>query len=247
MCGRFSLTTTPDAVAEHFSLTELDPFPPRYNIAPTQPILVIRKSEPDMRPRNASGRFGQLARWGLIPGWAKDPATLPLFFNARSETAHERNAFKGALRYRRCLVPASGFYEWRRAGREKPEPFFLKPRGEGPVAFAGLAETFLAADGSEIDTAAILTVGANASLSAIHERMPVLIEPADFERWLDCREFEPAAIADLLRPARDDAFEIVAVSDRVNAVANMGPDVQKPLNPDDPPPPTPPAAQGSLF
>ncbi|WP_062211955.1 SOS response-associated peptidase [Aureimonas sp. AU12] len=246
MCGRFTLIATPESVAERFSLTEIDPFPPRYNIAPTQPILIIRKAEPDMRPRNASGRYGQLARWGLIPGWAKDPATLPLLFNARSETANERNSFKGAMRHRRCLVPASGFYEWRRNGKERSTPFFLKPRGEEPIAFAALAETFLAPDGSEIDTAAILTTSANAALSTIHERMPVVVEPHDFERWLDNREVSPAEVADILRPVSDAFFEIVPVSERVNAVANMGPDVQKPLNPDDPPT-SPPAGQGRLF
>lgn len=246
MCGRFTLIDTPDSVAGYFSLDAIDPFPPRYNIAPTQPILIIRKAEPDMRPRNAFGRYAQLARWGLIPGWAKDPATLPLLFNARSETAHERNSFKGAMRHRRCLVPASGFYEWRRNGKKRSTPFFLKPRGEGPIAFAGLAETFLAPDGSEIDTAAILTVSANAALSAIHERMPVVVEAHDHERWLDNREISPAEVADILRPAPDAFFEIVPVSERVNAVANMGPDVQKPSNPDDPPA-SPPAGQGRLF
>lgn len=238
MCGRFTLTARPEAVAQEFSLAAVDPFPARFNIAPTQPILIVR----DVEGRGGVfERQSHLARWGLIPSWAKDPATLPLLFNARSETAAERNAFRGAMRYRRCLVPASGFYEWRRKGKARPDPFFLKARQREPIAFAGLAETFLAPDGSEIDTAAILTVASNEALRSIHERMPVVLRRDDFARWLDTRDNAPDAVADLLRTPAEDLFEIVPVSERVNAVANMGPDVQEPVSRKDAP------AQGDLF
>lgn len=244
MCGRFTLTDSPRAIGERFLLDALEPFPPRYNIAPTQPILIIRADEHRRAGDGGVRRIAHLARWGLIPGWTKDPSSIPLLFNARSETAGERNSFKAALRHRRCLVPASGFYEWRRDGARRGTPFFIRPREPGPIAFAGLCETYLAADGSEIDTAAILTTGASAALATIHERMPVTIGAADFERWLDCREAEPREVADLLRPAPETFFEAVAVSERVNAVANMGPEVQEPAAPPSAPPP---GAQGSLF
>ena len=210
-----------------FALASLDDFPPRFNIAPTQPILAVMDSPVRERP----GRLALLVRWGLIPAWAKDPANLPLLFNARAETAGERNAFRAALRYRRCLVPASGFYEWRKAGKGRSQPFFVRPPQGATIAFAGLVETFLAPDGSEIDTAAILTTSANAALAPIHERMPMVISRKDFDRWLDCREFAPEDVADLMVPAPDDLFEAVPVSDAVNKVANMGPAVQERAEP----------------
>ena len=248
MCGRFTLTDSPRAIGERFLVDALEPFPPRYNIAPTQPILVLRADEHRRAGDGGVRRIAHLARWGLIPGWTKDPSTIPLLFNARSESAGERNSFKAALRHRRCLVPASGFYEWRREGGRRGTPFFVRPRAPGPIAFAGLCETYLAADGSEIDTAAILTTHSNAALADLHERMPVVIGPDDAERWLDCRDSEPRDVADLLRPAENAFFEAIPVSERVNAVANMGPEVQEPVEPSSKPPgEPPPAAQGSLF
>ncbi|KTQ85126.1 hypothetical protein NS226_20680 [Aureimonas ureilytica] len=244
MCGRFTLTDPPRAISERFLVDALEPFPPRYNIAPTQPVLVLRADEHRRGEKGAVRRIGHLARWGLIPSWTKDPSAIPLLFNARSETAHERNSFKAAFRHRRCLVPASGFYEWRRDGGRRGTPFFVRPTESGPIAFAGLCETYLAPDGSEIDTATILTISANADLREIHERMPIVIAPGEAERWLDCRDCEPRDVADLLSPAPEGFFEPVPVSDRVNAVANMGPEVQERA---DQPGNEPPPAQGSLF
>lgn len=222
MCGRFALTASPQAVAAAFDLVSVDPFPPRFNIAPTQPVLHVA-----LHPaRGGYRREARLARWGLIPGWAKDPSTLPLLFNARSETAAERQSFRGALRHRRCLVPATAFYEWRRADGVKPQPFLVRPEDGAVAAFAGLHETFLAADGSEIDTVTILTAAAGSRLSAIHERAPVVVAPDDFERWLGVSGQSPAGIRDLLHAGHVDGWEAVPVSDRVNAVANMGPEVQ---------------------
>lgn len=250
MCGRFTLTATPREVAEFLDLGELDGFPPRYNIAPTQPILVVLGGR-DARPEAMTeGREGRLVRWGFLPGWLKDAKGFPLTFNARSETAAEKPSFRGAMRHRRCLVPASGFYEWRRDGKgTKGQPYFIRPKSRGPIVFAGIVETWHAPDGSEIDTAAILTTSANATLSPIHERMPVVIQPDEIARWLNCRAFEPREIADLLKPAAEDIFEAVAVSDRVNKVAHVGPDVQQPVEGGvrvaEPKPEGP--AQGSLF
>lgn len=235
MCGRFALTHSPETVSTTVGLDRLDAFPPRYNIAPTQPILVVlggREARPEAR---GEGRQALLVRWGLIPGWAKDPSALPLLFNARSESAGERAAFRGALRHRRCLVPASGFYEWQRRGKDRSQPFYVRPQDGTPITFAGLMETYLAADGSEIDTATILTRAANDTLSAIHPRMPVIVRPADHERWLDCRNVEPADVADIFARTEPVPVTLVPVSERVNAVSNMTPDLQTPVGEGDAP------------
>jgi putative SOS response-associated peptidase YedK len=152
----------------------------------------------------------------------KDVKAFQLLFNARADSAAEKAAFRAAMRHRRVLVPASGFYEWRKgSGRKaRAQPFWIRPREGRLIAFAGLMETYADANGSEIDTAAILTTDANAALSPIHERMPVVIRPQDFSRWLDCRGREPRDVADLMRPVDDDFFEAVPVSEAVNAVAN---------------------------
>ncbi|MBS9719956.1 SOS response-associated peptidase [Tianweitania sp. BSSL-BM11] len=224
MCGRFTLITTPGAVEDVFSVIDLDPFPERYNIAPTQPVLVV-VSAPSREPgSNLPDRQAVLVRWGLIPSWAKNPADMPLMINARAETVGEKAAFKTALRHRRVLVPTTGFYEWRREGKTR-QPFFIRPKGGGLIAFAGLMESFSEPGGSEIDTAAILTTSANTALADIHDRMPVVIRREDFARWLDCLTQEPRDVVDLLRPVQPDFFEAIPVSDRVNKVANLGPDL----------------------
>ena len=216
MCGRFALTATPGEVEELFEIAGLDPFPPRYNIAPTQPVTIVRTL--------AGSRDGILVRWGLVPHWVKDPAAFTLLINARSESAAEKPAFRAAMRHRRCLIPANGFYEWQRDGDRK-QPFWVAPADGSLVAFAGLWETWMSKDGSEIDSAAILTTNANASLAPIHHRMPVVIEPSDFARWLD-PVAEPRHVADLLHAPADDRMVAIPVSDRVNAARNDGPDLQ---------------------
>lgn len=236
MCGRFSLTATPEEVQELFGLEEIEGFPPRYNIAPTQAILIVAGDRRHEDGDNRTDRRALLARWGFLPGWVKDPADFPLLINARSETAAEKASFRAAMRHRRVLVAASGFYEWHRppkATKQKSTPYWIRPKDGGIVAFAGLMETYMGADGGEIDTAAILTVSANNAIAPIHDRMPVVIAPEDFSRWLDCLNQEPRHVADLMAPAPDDYFEAVRVSDLVNKVANSGPEVQKPASDDD--------------
>lgn len=234
MCGRFALSAMPEEVREFFGLMELERFPPRYNIAPTQPILVVIATEPAGEGSNRPSRRALLARWGLLPRWAKHPKDFPLLFNGRSESAAEKAAFRAAMRHRRTLVPASGFYEWRAApgGRGHAQPFWVRPRRGGIVAFAGLMETHAGGDGGEMDTAAILTTAANDALSAIHARMPVVVRPQDFTRWLDCRNSEPRDVADLLQPVEDDFFEAVPVSVDVNKVANDNAGLQTPVSQD---------------
>ena len=228
MCGRFSLKASAEEVERFFGLVGLDDFPARYNIAPTQPILMV-VADPQPEGSNRPDRCALLVRWGFLPSWAKEPAKLPLLFNARCETAASKNTFRAAMRYRRTLVPASGFYEWRREGKNKAQAYWVKPRYGGLIALAGLMETYLAPNGSEIDTGTILTTDANETLAPIHARMPVIIAPRDFERWLDCRGREPREVADLLKPADPGLLEAVPVSDRVNRVANAGPEIQEPV------------------
>jgi putative SOS response-associated peptidase YedK len=227
MCGRFSLLVTPEETAAYLALMELEAFPPRYNIAPTQPILMVIAGETPPPGSNRPDRRALLVRWGFIPGWVKDTANYPLMSNARSETAIEKASFKAAMRHRRALIPASGFYEWRREGHTKSQAYWIRPRNGATIAFAGIYEPWANAEGSEMDTGAILTTGASEDLRSIHDRMPVIIEQKDFARWLDCKTQEPRHVADLLRPAQADFFEAIPVSDKVNKVDNIGSEIQE--------------------
>lgn len=221
MCSRYSLTSPPEAVRSYFGYSNEAMFPPRYNIAPTQPVAIV--IEPPGGKRELI-----LVRWGLIPSWVKDPAQYATLINARSETAAEKPSFRGAMRHRRCLVPADGFYEWTGPAKAKV-PHLIRPCGGGLVAFAGIYEHWLGADGSEIDTMAILTVGANRTMSAVHDRMPVILEPAHFAAWLDCSSGSAVGLGPLLAPPRDDLLEIIEVSRKVNNPRNEGPELQEPV------------------
>lgn len=226
MCGRFALVGTPEEVKAYFDLLDIAVFPPRYNIAPTQPILTVMAGPPREPGSNLPNRTSLLVRWGFIPGWAKNPKDMPLLINARADTAAERNTFKAAMRHRRALVPASGFYEWKRQNGKPVQAYWVKPRDGGLVAFGALMETWHEPGGSEIDTGAILTTSANEAIGHIHHRMPVVIRQQDFGRWLDCVNNEPRDVADLMEPVQPDFFEAVPVSDKVNKFTNTGPEIQ---------------------
>jgi putative SOS response-associated peptidase YedK len=227
MCGRFALTATPDRTAAFLGLAGLEEFPPRYNIAPTQPVLMALAGPPREPGSNLPNRQAMLVRWGLIPAWVEDTKAFPLLINARSESVLQKASFKAAMRHRRALVPASGFYEWQQSGGVRGQPYWIRPRRAGVLAFAGLIETYAEPGGSEMDTGAIITTEANAGIAHIHDRMPVVIEERDFARWLDCRTQEPRHVLDLLKPAESDFFEAIPVSDLVNKVANTGPEIQE--------------------
>ena len=250
MCGRFALNLTPEDIEALFRVADVEPFPPRYNIPPTEPILMVIRDHPRTPGSNLPENRTILVRWGFIPGWAKDPKKLPLLINARGETAAEKNTFRAAMRHRRTLLPASGFYEWKRDGSKKSQPYWVRPRNGNFFAFAGLMETWSEPGGSEIDTGAILTTASSGALADIHDRAPVVIEPKDFERWLDCRNYEPREVADLMQPAQADFFEAIPVSDKVNKVANKGPDLQERVEISPPRPESgksaPPAGEGQL-
>jgi putative SOS response-associated peptidase YedK len=223
MCGRFAITSPPEAVRAFFRYAENPNFPPRYNIAPTQPIPIVSAR------RDASGvaRHFQLARWSFLPGFVKDVQKFPLIINARAETLAEKPSFRTALRRRRCLVPADCWYEWRANLHRPKTPFLLHRNGGGLMAFAGLWETLIDPSGSEIDTACIVTTTANGATVAIHDRMPVVIEPEHFEQWLDPDETRPPPLG-LLRPADDDAIAFFAIGPQVNRATNDEPDIQAP-------------------
>jgi putative SOS response-associated peptidase YedK len=229
MCGRFALTMSPEEVQALMGYLDEVDFPPRYNIAPTQPVAVVHLDR-------GARRFA-LMRWGLVPSWVKDPKTFSLLFNARSESALEKASFRSALRYRRCLFPASGFYEWRRGPGKAKQPFWIRPRDGGLVAFAGIWETWPDGDGGEIDTACIMTTDANAEIVAIHDRMPVVIRPEDFDRWLDVRENPAEDIVDLMRPAPDGIFEAVPVGPKIGSAVNDEASLQEPQEIAPPPQP----------
>ena len=211
MCGRYVITSAPQAIRALFRYPEQPNFPPRYNVAPTQPVPIVRMNEGD--------RGFVLVRWGLMPSWVKDPRNFTLLINARGETVAEKPAFRNAMRRRRCLFPADGFYEWKPDGARK-RPYFIRPCGGGPIAFAGLWETWTGPNGEEVDTACIVTTAANRTLAPIHDRMPVVIAPEAFDLRLDAANVDAATAAALIVPAPDSLFEACEVSTAVNRTAN---------------------------
>jgi putative SOS response-associated peptidase YedK len=227
MCSRYSLTSPPEAVRAFFGHGDAHEYPPRYNIAPTQPVAIVRND-------HRGARELALVRWGLLPPWVKTPAEFATLINARSETAAEKPSFRGALRHRRCLVPTDGFYEWTgKAGAKQPHLIRAKASAMSNqghlMAMAGLWEHWVGADGSELQTMAILTVGANATMTPIHDRMPVILAPDAYDRWLDCRSGTASDVLDLLGPGPEALLEILAVSTALNHVRAEGPDLLRPI------------------
>jgi putative SOS response-associated peptidase YedK len=227
MCGRYTVTSTPEAMRALFRYIEQPNFPPRYNVAPTQPIAIVRLVE--------GQRHFALVRWGLLPSWVKDPTAFTLVINARGESVLDKPAFRAAMKRRRCLIPADGFYEWQKGG-ERKRPFFIHAKSGAPIAFAGLWETWAGPNGEELETAAIVTIRANRALSAIHERMPVLVPPEAFDLWLDGATVDAATAAALIKPAADDLLEGYEVSTAVNRTANDDPSLLQPAAPEQLPP-----------
>jgi putative SOS response-associated peptidase YedK len=222
MCSRYSLTSPHEAVRATFATMGGFEFPPRWNIAPSQPVVIVRHGHKGEREMTA-------VRWGLIPGWVKDPAAFRMIINARSETVLEKPSFRAALKYRRCLVPADGFYEWQGPPKDK-RPTLFRSRANAPFAFAGLWEHWLGADGSEMESVAIVTTTPNAVVSTVHDRMPVILDEADHETWLDVRGQELEAVIPLMRPAPDDLLTATAVTKAVNSSKVEGPELQLPYS-----------------
>ena len=211
MCGRFVITSAPAALRQLFGYVEQPNFPPRYNVAPTQPIPVVLVEN--------GARHFRLMRWGLLPGWVRDPRGFTLLINARSETVLEKPAFKRAIRRRRGLIPADGYYEWKVADGRK-QPFFIHRADGAPLGFAAVFETWAGPNGEELDTVAIVTAAAGEDLATLHDRVPVTISPRDFERWLDCRGDEIDSILPLMTAPGIGEFAWHRVSTRVTRGAN---------------------------
>jgi putative SOS response-associated peptidase YedK len=219
MCGRYVYTLPADAMAQLFRLARVEAFAPRWNIAPSQPIPVVRVG--------ADGeREGALLRWGLHPVWMKEPPGAKSRINARAEGCAKKPFFRDAYKRRRAIVPADGFYEWRREGKSKT-PYFIRRLDGLPIAFAGLWERWRGADGAGVETAAILTSAANADVAHLHDRMPVMLAPEDWDLWLD-PDAPRAALDHLIRTPDDGALEAFPVSRAVGSPANEGPDLIAP-------------------
>jgi len=227
MCGRFTQTRTWPELVELYRLADtLGPphVPPRYNIAPTQDIAVVRR-------RDLSGqRELAFLRWGLIPAWAKDMDMGARMINARAETVHDKPSFRRAFRQRRCLIPADGFYEWQKQPRGTKQPYFITAAGDRPFAFAGLWEAWNAPGGPVVESCAIITTEANDELRPIHDRMPAILTPDLFDRWLDL-SLPPDDARTLLKPF-DGEMTAFPVGLRVNSVGNDDPGCREPSLPE---------------
>jgi putative SOS response-associated peptidase YedK len=223
MCGRFTLTVNPAEVQETFSpYTFPQKFAPRFNIAPTQPVLAIPNDD-----QNTADFF----MWGLIPMWAKDPAIGNKLINARGETLAEKPAFRGSLKYKRCLILADGFYEWKGAdGKKVKTPFFIHMKDRKPFAFAGLWDSWNSPDGSLIKSCTIITTEPNELTGIIHNRMPVILHPRDYAKWLDPSPQTPDQLKPLIKPFPAELMDAYPVSTLVNTPANDTPELVVPAN-----------------
>ena len=192
MCSRFAVVSPPEAIKELIHLLTDAAFPPREHIAPTEPIMIIRNS-------HANKREMVLVRWGLIPHWVKDPDNFALIINARAETLLEKPSFRTSLAHKRCLIPADAFYEWS-GPKNKRQMHKIEEINQAPMAFAGLWDHWLGADGSEFESAVIITVATNQDVAPVHDRMPAIIYPQDFEDWLDVKNVRATEALKLLKP-----------------------------------------------
>ena len=214
MCGRYRLSRRKQIIEEHFdSVSGEEDWNPRYNVAPTQLVPIIRQ-HPKEPVRELS-----LMRWGLIPSWAKDSSAAALMINARSETASTKSAFRDALKSRRCLIPADGFYEWKRNGKTR-QPYCFEVNEGKLFAFAGIWDRWKDPSGQWVKSCSILTTTPNAVISPVHDRMPVILDPDSYDLWLDPGMTNAAATSELLKPCDGRLMRCSPVSARVNGVAN---------------------------
>lgn len=225
MCGRFVATQTPQQLAAFFgATTQEEPTQPNYNVAPTTEVLGVVAHD--------GQRVIESFRWGLVPSWAKDISIGSKMINARAETLADKPSFKGLFRHRRLLVPMDGFYEWQKALSGKI-PMFIRRTDGAPVVVAGLwsvwKEPGSSPDEPWLHTCTLITTQANADMAPVHDRMPVILDPKDWDEWLDPRNDDVAELAQLLRPAADHVVTMHAVSTRVNSVRNKGSDLIVPI------------------
>jgi putative SOS response-associated peptidase YedK len=224
MCGRYALYAPTSELQRHFeaSTDELqDDLSPRYNAAPMQWLPVVRQ-------RPSGERVVHLLRWGLVPSWSRDESIATRLINARGETLAEKASFRAAYKSRRCIVPASGFYEWKREGKEK-QPYYAHPTDGKLLGFAGLWEQWSLGDGGDcVDTFTVVTTDANDTMKPLHARMPVILAPSDYAAWLT-KGTNPGLLTGLVVPCPDAMLQVYPVSKAVGGVANDGPELIKPI------------------
>ena len=226
MCGRYRVSRRKQIIEEHFdSVSGTEDWNPRYNIAPTQTVPIIRQ-HPKEPVRELS-----LFRWGLLPGWAKDPSVAARMINARSETASTKPAFSEALKFRRCVVPADGFYEWQKTGKVKQPYCFEIDDGE-MFAFAGIWDRWKDATAKPLETFSILTTIPNAVTSSVHDRMPVILNPDSYDLWLDPGVKDTAEVSELLRACDARSMRCYPISTRINSTVNDDEECSRRVEPD---------------
>jgi len=220
MCGRYRLTAKERYLAEHFGIDDVEDvqWTPRYNIAPTQQVVVIRQD------RDQPKRTISLMRWGLIPYWAQDPSFGNRTINAMAETASEKPAFREAMRKRRCLVPADGFFEWKKLSSKRKQPYNIGMLDDSVFAFAGLWDRWRSSSGELVESCSILTTDANSLTRDIHDRMPVILRPEDYDHWLDPGITDPEQVQELLHPFDPRLMKKYPLSSAVSNVNNDGPE-----------------------
>lgn len=206
MCGRYSLTSPIEGLRALFRFDELPNLQPRYNIAPTQDVPVVRE-------REGSGREFSMLRWGLVPSWAKEIGVNAPLINARGETVTEKPSFRSAYANRRCLIPADGFYEWKKAGKGEKQPYRIALPDDEPFAFAGIWEHWQSAQGEFLESCAVITTDASEKIAEIHHRMPVILQPETYDKWL--ADPSPNLVA-----AFSGALKAYPIGTAVNKVAN---------------------------
>lgn len=219
MCGRITLTSSAREIAEQFELEpdlELARLEPRFNVAPSQDIATVRQDRDGRRALS-------MDRWGLVPHWAVDPAVGNRLINARAESVATKPAFRDALRSRRCLVPADGFYEWSGHGAAR-RPYLFRRSDRAMIGIAGLYDRWTSEGGEVVDSCTLITTEANATLAPFHDRMPVILAPGDYARWLDRGQEEPQALMSLLAPCPADWLDSSPVSTRINNPRNDDPE-----------------------
>jgi putative SOS response-associated peptidase YedK len=212
MCGRYTLFSRLEVWEEIHQAQGVPELKPRYNIAPTQQVIVIRLNEEGQREK-------VMMHWGLIPSWAKDPSIGNRMINARAETVAEKPSFRAAFKRRRCLIPANGFYEWKKVGKRK-QPYYVRRIDGEPMAFAGLWEHWEGQDGTVVESCTIITTESNSTIRPLHNRMPVILDPEEYNLWLDSEVSDLETLAPLMRPYPDDKLEAILVSTLVNNPRN---------------------------
>ncbi len=229
MCGRYALLLPPEAMARLFSvLGEVADFPPRYNIAPTQPVTVIAERE--------GRRTAELFRWGYVPHWVKDPKDFPLLINARAESMAEKPAFRDAIRNSRCIVPASGYYEWMKGPGGDRQPYYITSSETETMALAGLYSTWAGPNGEEVDTVCIVTVPPNPEISAVYDRMPAILRGEAIEAWLNTRDVTGDEAVTLALPAPEGTMRFHPVGRAVGKATLDGPELIAPVTLETPAP-----------